>query len=131
MASSMRPQSPTVRVIGPTTGSIEKLMPRRARGTRPGEGRSPTTEQKAAGRRMEEPRSEPRANQPSPVATAAAAPPEEPPTVRRVSKGLRVGPKSALIVLALKPNSGELDLPRVTPSLPSSSSTEGLDFSET
>ena len=50
----------------------------------------PTTPQKAAGWRMEPPVSEPRAKAHSPAATAAAAPPEDPPGTRLKSRGLRV-----------------------------------------
>ena len=46
----------------------------------------------AAGWRTEPPVSVPSAHQPSPAATAAAEPPEEPPGTRSVSQGLRVGP---------------------------------------
>ncbi len=130
IASIPSATSATVRAIGPSTGSVLNGMPRRPRGTRPGEGRSPTTPQNAAGRRTEEPRSEPVASHTSPVATLAAAPPEEPPTVRRRSYGLRVGPCRALMVEALKPNSGELDLATGMPPLPSSTATIGLDSFE-
>ncbi len=51
---------------------------------------------------------------PSPAATAAAAPPLEPPGVRSRSQGLRVRPKSGLSVSALWPNSEVLVLPRMT-----------------
>ena len=50
-------------------------------GTRPGVGRNPTTLQKLPGLRSDEPRSEPSANGNMPLATAAAAPPEDPPLV--------------------------------------------------
>ncbi len=42
--------------------------------------------------RIEPPPSEPWASENAPPATAAAAPPLEPPGVRSVSQGLRVGP---------------------------------------
>jgi hypothetical protein len=48
--------------------------------------------QRAAGCRTDPPVSVPSAHQPSPAATAAAEPPEEPPGTRPVSHGLRVGP---------------------------------------
>src|ERR1700722_16291399 len=50
-------------------------------GTRPIEGRKPTTLQKAAGLRREPPVSEPVATGTSPQASATAAPPEDPPHV--------------------------------------------------
>ena len=54
--------------------------------------------------------SEPCASQAVPVASATAAPPEEPAAERDVSQGLRVGPNTSLKVLAPAPNSGVLDL---------------------
>lgn len=50
-------------------------------GTRPLEGRKPTTLQKLPGFLSEAPRSEPSAKGSIPQATATAAPPEEPPQV--------------------------------------------------
>src|SRR5271168_1947905 len=50
-------------------------------GTRPIEGRKPTTLQNAAGFRREPPVSEPSATGTSPQASATAAPPEDPPHV--------------------------------------------------
>src|SRR5204862_6794548 len=50
-------------------------------GTRPIEGRKPTTLQNAAGLRSEPPVSEPLATGTSPQANATAAPPEDPPQV--------------------------------------------------
>ena len=49
-----------------------------------------------------------------PAATAAAAPPEEPPGVRPRSQGLRAGPNSSGSVIPLAPNSGVLVLPKIT-----------------
>jgi hypothetical protein len=48
-----------------------------------------------------------------PLATAAAAPPEEPPGVRERSYGFKVWPKTLLKVLLPAPNSGVLVLPSV------------------
>lgn len=76
---------------------------------RPGVGRKVATEQKDAGTRRLHPPSEPAASQTSPVATLTAAPPEEPPQVRPVSHGLRVGPKMGLVVFAPMPSSGTFD----------------------
>ena len=78
--------------------------------TRPMLGRMPTTPQKAAGLRNEPPMSEPCASQAVPVASAAAAPPEEPAADFDVSQGLSVAPNTSLKVLAPAPNSGVLDL---------------------
>ena len=57
------------------------------------------------------PRSDPSANGSIPAATAAAAPPLDPPGVRDRSHGLRVAPKTALNVCDPAPNSGVLVLP--------------------
>ncbi len=59
--------------------------------TRPRDGFSPTIPQQAAGIRTEPPPSEPWAIGTMPLATAAAAPPLEPPAVRRRSQGVRAG----------------------------------------
>ena len=64
-----------------------------------------------AGWRMEPPVSEPRAPGTMPEATAAAEPPEEPPAVRVVSQGLRVGPKMERSVPEPMANSSRLALP--------------------
>src|SRR3972149_1525926 len=112
MAESMSAVSATVRAIGPWTlhGSHATVVGQT--GTRPGEVRKPTTPQKAAGILREPPRSEPWASGPRPVASATPPPPVEPPQVSAGSQGLRVGPKTALNVLAPAPNSGVLVLPR-------------------
>ena len=49
-----------------------------------------------------------------PAATAAPEPPEEPPGVRLVSHGLRVGPKRRGSVTGTMPNSGEAVRPTKT-----------------
>ena len=49
-----------------------------------------------------------------PAATAAAEPPEEPPAVRATSQGLRVGPCRSGSVVASRPSSGRLVLPKIT-----------------
>ena len=67
--------------------------------------------QQAAGRRIEPPPSVPSASGPWPLATAAAAPPDEPPGVRARFHGFRVTPNSGLSVKGLWPNSGVVVLP--------------------
>src|SRR3972149_10382132 len=111
MAESISAVSATVRAIGPWTlhGSHASVVGQT--GTRPGEVRKPTTPQKAAGIRSEPPRSGPWARGPRPVARATAPPPVEPPHVSAGFQGLRVGPNTALNVLAPAPNSGVLGLP--------------------
>ena len=54
--------------------------------------------------------SEPWASQAMPVASATAAPPEEPAAECVVSQGLSVAPNTSLKVLAPAPNSGVFDL---------------------
>ena len=61
--------------------------------------------------RIEPPPSEPWASVPMPAASAAAAPPLEPPGVRVASCGLRVAPKSSFSVVGRAPISGVLVLP--------------------
>ena len=63
----------------------QQCRPARAlsRGTRPGDGRKPTTLQKLAGLRSEPPRSVPSASGSMPQASATAAPPLLPPQVLR------------------------------------------------
>ena len=63
-------------------------------------GFSPYTPQKLAGIRIEPTRSEPYSQNAIPAATAAAAPPEEPPGVRVASHGLVVAPYRSLRVWA-------------------------------
>ncbi len=68
--------------------------------------------QNAAGTRIEQPKSVPWAIGSMPAATAAAEPPDEPAGLRAGFHGLRVGPNSALLVLAPQANSGVLVLAR-------------------
>src|SRR5688572_7627886 len=112
IALRKRATSPTDRASGPRTlrGDHEPDSD----GTRPGEGRSPTTLQNAGGLRSEPPVSLPSAIGTIPQARATAAPPLLPPHVFARSYGLRVAPKTALNVCDPAPNSGVLVLPRVS-----------------
>src|SRR5262245_13429057 len=83
------------------------------RGTRPGDVRKPTTEQKLAGLRSEPPVSLPSAIGSMPDARAAAAPPLLPPHVFDKSHGFFVAPKTGLKVCEPAPNSGVFVLPIV------------------
>ena len=74
----------------------------------------PGMPQNVDGMRMEPAPSVPTASGPMPEATAAAAPPEEPPGVIFVFQGLRVMPVSRLSVVPLMPNSGVFVLPSST-----------------
>ena len=69
-------------------------------GIRPSVGLRPVTPQSAAGIRIDPPASVPIANGTAPDATAAAAPPEEPPAIRARSQGFRTSPKSGLTPVA-------------------------------
>ena len=61
--------------------------------------------------RIEPPPSVPSANVSRPSATAPAQPPDEPPVLRAVSNGLRLGPNSGLSHVPRKPMTGLLPLP--------------------
>src|SRR5882757_9274470 len=110
MASSNSATSSTLRAIGPCAVRLRSILKAGLRATRPMLGRMPTTPQKLAGLRSEPPMSEPCASHAVPVASATAAPPDEPAAERDVSQGLRVAPNTSLKVLAPAPNSGVLDL---------------------
>src|SRR5258708_40156735 len=110
MASSNKATSSTLRAIGPWTPRLRSTAATGVCATRPMLGRRPTMPQKLAGLRSEPPMSEPWASQAVPVASATAAPPEEPAADRDVSHGLRVVPNTSLKVLAPAPHSGGLDL---------------------
>src|SRR3984885_9976975 len=100
----------TLRAIGPCTVRLRSIFATGVCATRPMLGRMPTTPQKLAGFRSEPPMSEPWASHAVPVASATAAPPEEPAADRDRSHGLRVAPNTSLKVLAPAPNSGVFDL---------------------
>ncbi len=74
-------RSGTFLAIGPMTASVSQARSAK-RGTRPGDGRRPTTLQKLGGFRSEPPRSVPSAKGSIPQAVATAAPPLLPPHVR-------------------------------------------------
>src|SRR5579859_45602 len=110
IASSSSARSSILRAIGPCTPSVRSTPNFGVCATRPIDGRRPTTPQKLAGLRKLPPMSEPCASHAVPLASAAAAPPDEPAAERDVSQGLRVGPNTSLKVLAPAPNSGVFDL---------------------
>src|ERR1700684_2240790 len=110
MASSSSARSSTLRAIGPCTVRLRSILNAGLCATRPMLGLKPTTPQKLAGLRSEPPMSEPCASQAVPVASATAAPPDEPAAERDRSHGLRVAPNTSLKVLAPAPNSGVFDL---------------------
>ena len=69
----------------------------------------------AAGLRIDPPPSVPRASGASPAATAAPAPPDEPPGVWPRLHGLRVAPNTRLSVTPTQPSVGVLVLPSMMP----------------
>src|SRR2546423_5163233 len=101
----MSAASGTECVIGPTCATVPKGDSGQA-GTRPKEGLMPNSPVKEQGMRIDPPRSVPTASGPIPAATAATAPPDEPPGVFAGFHGLRVMPVRALSVTAFQPNPG-------------------------
>src|SRR6202161_4471416 len=81
--------------------------------------------QKVARFRIEPAPSGPSASGPMPDATAAAAPPLDPPVVRAGSHGLRVTPVSGLSVTPFQPNSGVVVFPSSTAPCSRSRATAG------
>src|SRR6267154_3453693 len=110
MASRNSAASSAVRASGPWTCPGSQARGIGELGVSPGVGRMPTMPQNAAGIRMEQPKSVPWASGSMPEATATAEPPDEPAGLSSGFQGLRVGPNSALTVLAPVANSGVLVL---------------------
>src|SRR6266404_2005764 len=100
MTVSISARSSTLLACGPTCATVPIGESGNA-GTRPNEGLIPGMPQNVDGMRMEPAPSVPTATGPMPDATAAAAPPEDPPGVIFVSQGLRVIPVSRLSVVPL------------------------------
>jgi hypothetical protein len=92
MTWKMSAASSTVRVRGPTVSSEKESGMAPVRGTRSKVGLMAEVPQKAAGRRMEPPVSEPRPAKLARAATEAPAPEEEPPGMRAGFQGLRQWP---------------------------------------
>ena len=114
ITDSSSARSPTLRASGPLVEVTSQKLSVGHAGTRPSDGRSPTTPQNDAGLRSEPPMSEPSASGTIPARRAHAAPPLEPPAERVGSTGLRVVPKTVLNVCEPAANSGTLVLPMVT-----------------
>src|SRR6185436_18379850 len=98
IAPSSSATSATLRAIGPSTLSVDHGVAAGHVGTRPGDGRSPTTPQKLAGLRSDPPMSLPSAIGSMCAASATAAPPLLPPQVLLRSCGLSVAPNTGLNV---------------------------------
>src|SRR5699024_10928306 len=90
MTSNRPAASSMVRVMAPSV--VECSHPATPCGMRPRLGFSPTSPQHEDGTRIDPPPSEACATGAIPEATAAAAPPEEPPAVRCRFHGLAVAP---------------------------------------
>ncbi len=112
--SSSAAASRTVRVTANCTLSGRAISPLPGpTDTRPREVFRPTSPQHAAGMRIEPPPSLACAAGTIPLATAAAEPPLDPPEIRSVFHGLRVGPYAAGSVVGMIPSSGVFVRPRM------------------
>src|SRR5262249_30641215 len=100
-------------------------------GMRPKEGLWPTIPANDAGMRIEPPPSVPTASGPRPAATAADAPPLEPPGVRSRFHGFRVIPKSRLWVARTQPMVGVFVFPSMIAPAALSRSTIGASSAGT
>src|SRR2546427_13100580 len=104
MRSSTNAVSATVRLTQPSIAiPPENSLKSGVSETRPRLGLSPTRPQQEAGILIEPPPSLPCAIGIIPAATAHALPPDEPPGVRDVSHGLRLGPKRSRSVSGTMP----------------------------
>src|SRR5882762_5232351 len=92
---------------------------------RPHDALRPKMPHQAAGLRIEPPPSVPSASGARPAATAAPAPPEEPPGVWPRLHGLRVAPKRRLSVTPTQPSVGVFVLPSMIAPAAFMRSTEG------
>src|SRR4051794_6181952 len=124
-------RSPTLRASGPPTAVVSHRLSVGHDGTRPSEGRRPTTPQNNAGLRSDPPMSEPSASGTIPDASAQAAPPDEPPADLVGSTGLSVVPNTLLKVCEPAANSGTLVLPITTTPAPRTRSTSRSSASGT
>src|SRR5215212_2602959 len=115
VASSRAAVSRTVRVTACSVEQPPRPSPEYgAWELRPLVGLSPTSPQHAAGARMLPKPSEAWAIGSILAPTEAAAPPDEPPEMRSVSQGLRVGPYSRGSQVSESPSSQELVRPKIT-----------------
>src|SRR5512142_3016973 len=102
--SSSAAESRTERVTAWCTDAPAQPSPSGANDTRPRDGFMPNRPQQEAGMRIEPPPSLAWAAGTIPAATAAEAPPDEPPDVRARSQGLRQEPSSSDSVTGQRPN---------------------------
>src|SRR5439155_3402145 len=111
MTLSRRAAPSTVRAIGPFERNPINGSADGAAGTSPTDGLNPTMLLKLPGLRIDPPRSLPSAIGSSPAASAAPAPPLDPPALFERSYGLRVTPYTLLYVCEPMPSSGTFVLP--------------------
>ena len=121
--------SSTVRAIGPTVSSVGARAKAPMRSTAPCVGRTPTTPQTLAGKRIEPPVSVPTPATVMPAATAEAVPPDEPPAEKSPFQGLRMSPKVSLRPVMSAANSAILFLPRNTAPAARSATTTAASVS--
>ncbi len=124
--ASINAKSDVVRAMGPRTEIEDQPRGLVGCGTKPGEGRRPTTPHSEAGRRKEPPVSEPVARLTKFEASAAADPPDEPPAVKLGLNGLPVAPQTGLRLFPPAPCSGTLVLPRTMAPTVLSEATRGM-----
>src|SRR5215211_2519633 len=130
MAVSIMAASRTVRVIGPRCDRSPTALAGYC-GTRPNDCLNPKMPQNAAGMRIEPAPSLPCASGPRPAATAAAAPPLDPPGVFSSFQGLYEGPNTRFPESPFQPNSGVLVFPNMTAPAAYNRSTTGASSSGT
>src|SRR5918994_645714 len=130
IAVSIIAPSRTVLVIGPRCERSPTALGGYC-GTKPNDGLNPKMPQNAAGMRTEPAPSLPCASGPSPAATAAAAPPLDPPGVFARFHGLNEGPNTRFPESPFQPSSGVLVFPSMTAPAAYSRSTTGASSSGT
>src|SRR5215204_497792 len=128
MALSIIAASRTVLVIGPRCERSPTALGGYC-GTRPKDCLSPKMPQNAAGMRIEPAPSLPCARGPRPAATAAAAPPLDPPGVFCRFQGLNEGPNTRFPESPFQPSSGVLVFPSMTAPAVNNRSTTGASSS--
>src|SRR5215216_43971 len=130
IALSIIAASRTVLVIGPRCERSPTALGGYW-GTRPNDCLNPKMPQNAAGMRIEPAPSLPCASGPRPAATAAAAPPLDPPGVLARFHGLNEGPKTRFPESPFHPSSGVLVFPNMTTPAAYNRSTTGASSSGT
>ncbi len=110
--------SRTLRLMTPSVAMPAQPSPASGpSGSRARDALNPKRPHEAAGMRIDPPPSDPCAIGTIPAATAAAAPPDDPPAVRSRSQGLRVGPPwtAASVAGPMPPSGAVVRAKRTTP----------------